>query len=305
MQPRAPHLHIRVEPVGSPAAAWERIAPDRHDLVVLALDGAGREGLRLASRLRARAETRDLPLLLVAGAGQRAQVLRGFDLGANDHVLRPVDPNELRARARNQIRRHRYQQRLRRDLDRSLELAVTDSLTGLRNRLYARRHLEGVLRAQAAAVLMVDVDHFKALNDGHGHAAGDVALREVAARLRAQMRAADVVARWGGEEFLVVMVGAGADEAIAAAERLRAAIAEAPVAYGRGDESLGLTVSIGVAAGERGSEVDALVQAADAALYRAKHAGRDRVATALAEPGWGTGGAAAAAPARSQRAAVT
>ena len=98
-------------------------------------------------RLRPQSATRDLPVLLAADASQRGLVLRGFDLGANDHVLRPIDPNELRARARNQIRRKRYQERLRTDLDRSLEMAVTDPLTGLRNRRYVRRHLEGVCAA--------------------------------------------------------------------------------------------------------------------------------------------------------------
>jgi two-component system cell cycle response regulator len=203
-------------------------------------------------------------------------VLRGFDLGANDHVLRPVDPNELRARARNQIRWRRYQEGLRADLDRSIELAVTDSLTGLRNRLYARRHLEAALAEQAAAVLILDVDRFKALNDAHGHAAGDMALREVAERLRLHVRACDVVARWGGEEFLIAMGGASAEDAMAAAERLRAAVAAEPVVRLAGKVPTSVTVSVGIATAPRGTPVDALVQAADAALYRAKRSGRDR-----------------------------
>jgi two-component system cell cycle response regulator len=284
---------LTVERVASPAEAWARIAPPGRsraagagpafDLVVLGLGGGGPDGLRLASRIRARAETRELPVLLVAGPEQRGLVLRGFDLGANDHVLRPVDPNELRARARNQIRRHRHQARLRADLDRSLELAVTDSLTGLRNRLYLRSYLEAAMRAQPAAVLMVDVDRFKPLNDTHGHAAGDAALRAVAERLRAQVRASDVVARWGGEEFVVAMAGATAEDAMAAAERLRAAVAEAPVAQDAAGAPVWTTVSIGVALAARGGAVDALMEAADAALYRAKRAGRDRVEFARPE----------------------
>jgi two-component system, cell cycle response regulator len=263
--------------------AWDRIAPATHDLIVCGLDLPGRQALRLASRLRARAETRDLPVLLVAGPEQRDVVLRGFDLGANDHVLRPVDPNELRARARNQIRWRRYQEGLRADLDRSLELAVTDSLTGLRNRLYARRHLDSTLAEQAAAVLILDVDRFKALNDAWGHAAGDIALREVAGRLRAHVRACDVVARWGGEEFLIAMGGASAEEALTAAERLRAAVASEPVVQMAGQAPISVTVSVGIATAPRGTAVDALVQAADAALYRAKRSGRDQAV--LAEPG--------------------
>jgi two-component system cell cycle response regulator len=273
--------------VASPAEAWARLAPPGRsrtggvglafDLVVLGLDGAGLDGLRLTSRIRARAETRELPVLLVAGPEQRGLVLRGFDLGANDHVLRPVDPHELRARARNQIRRHRYQQWLRAGLDRSIEMAVTDPLTGLRNRLYLRSYLEAAMRTQPAAALLVDVDHFKAVNDAHGHTMGDAALHAVAERLRTHSRAADVVARWGGEEFVVAMVGATAEDAMAAAERLRAAVAEAPVARDAAGAPLWTTVSIGVALAARGGAVDALLEAADAALYRAKRAGRDRV----------------------------
>ncbi len=286
---------LSVEQAAGPAEAWVRIvaagrpgpaaggAPatvgraPAYDLVVLGLHGRGPEGLRLASRIRARSETRELPLLLVAGPEQRDLVLRAFDLGANDHVLRPVDPNELRVRARNQILRHRRQERLRAELDRSLEMAVTDALTGLRNRLYLRSYLEAAMRAQPVAVLMVDVDRFKELNDAHGHAVGDAALRAVAGRLRSHVRGADVVARWGGEEFVIAMAGATAEDGIAAAERLRAAVAAAPVAQDAGGAPIVATVSVGVALGARGGAVDALIEAADAALYRAKRAGRNRV----------------------------
>jgi two-component system cell cycle response regulator len=248
------------------------------DVVLMSLTLGGGDALRLASRLRAEAATRDVPLLLIGDTAQKGLVLRGFDLGANDHVLRPVDPHELRARVRNQIRRKRYQERLRADLDRSLEMAVTDPLTGLRNRRYTRRHLEGVLRQGGAAVLLLDVDRFKAVNDTYGHAAGDVVLREVAERLRAQIRASDVVARYGGEEFLVVMAGASAEEAEVVAERLRAAVCATPVLLDT--RKLQVTVSIGIAIAEAGTGPDALVGAADEALYRAKGNGRNQVESA-------------------------
>jgi two-component system, cell cycle response regulator len=271
--------------------AWNALTTGNFDLAVLCLpaEGAakgaakgegGREMLRFASRLRAHAHGRDLPVLLVADPGQRELVLRGFDIGANDHVFRPVDPNELRARARNQIRRKHYQERLRADLDRSLEMAVTDPLTGLRNRRYVVRHLEGLLRGDSAAVLLVDVDRFKRINDTHGHAAGDAALRAVAERLKAHLRAADVVARYGGEEFLVVLAGAVPDYALAAAERLRQVLAQDPVAVE--GALLSVTASIGVAVAPQGTSSQAATAAADAALYRAKAAGRNRVELAEA-----------------------
>ncbi|MBE9607652.1 PleD family two-component system response regulator [Acetobacteraceae bacterium H6797] len=255
---------------------WDALSEGGYDLAVLSLSMPGGDALRLASRLRAQATTRDLPVLLVADASQKSQVLRGFDLGANDHVLRPVDPNELRARARNQIRRKHYQETLRADLDRSLEMAVTDALTGLRNRRYAVRHLEGLLRTAGAAVLMMDVDRFKSVNDTYGHASGDIVLKEVADRLKSSLRAADVVARFGGEEFVVAMAGQEAEDAAVVAERLRLAVSAKPIEV-EGGEPLKVTISCGVAAVPPGVSLDALLGAADAALYRAKGNGRNRV----------------------------
>lgn len=271
---------VLVDNVDDPEEAWKRLAGGLFDLAVLCLPEQGGDTLRLASRLRAQATTRDVPVLLAARASQKALVLRGFDLGANDHVLMPVDPNELRARARNQIRRKRYQDRLRAELDRSLEMAVTDPLTGLRNRRYVRRHLEGLLRGGEASVLMVDLDRFKPINDTHGHNVGDAALREVANRLRASLRASDVVARWGGEEFLVVLAGAPAEYTALVADRLREAVGGEPLRIG--NLELKATCSVGGAVSPAGSTPETVIGAADAALYRAKAAGRNCVRMAEA-----------------------
>ncbi|MFT8243934.1 PleD family two-component system response regulator [Roseomonas sp. BN140053] len=258
--------------------AWEWLIGTDFDLAVLSLSLDAGEGLRFASRLRAQGATRDLPVLLIANPDQRNQVLRGFDLGANDHVLRPVGPNELRARARNQIRRKRYQDQVRADLQRSLEMAVTDSLTGLRNRRYANRHLESLLRTNGATVLLLDVDHFKLVNDTYGHACGDVVLRAVADRLRQHVRAVDVVARYGGEEFLVILSDNSQTDAQMVGERLRQAICGSPVL--NTGQALTVTVSIGCATATPGNSVEALLGLADAALYRAKAAGRNRLVMA-------------------------
>lgn len=271
---------IKVTCVTSIEEAQRQLAKGEFDLALLALPPDATEVLRLASRMRAQNNTRDLPLLLLADTAQKTQVLRGFDLGANDHAFRPLDPNELRARARNQIRRKRYQERLRAELDRSLEMAVTDQLTGLRNRRYVRRHLDGLLRTEEAAVLLVDIDKFKSINDTHGHNVGDAALRDVAERLRVQLRAADVVARYGGEEFLAVLTGAPSAYALIVADRLREAVAAEPVRVG--ELVLPITISIGVAVGGPGVPADQLIGSADEALYRAKRDGRNRAY--LADP---------------------
>ncbi|TCZ61386.1 PleD family two-component system response regulator [Roseicella aquatilis] len=272
---------VSVRQTGRAEDARQILLASDFDLAVICLPPEGGDMLRLASRLRAEAATRDLPVLLAADPGQRGLVLRGFDLGANDHVLRPIDPNELRARARNQVRRKWYQERLRSDLDRSLELAVTDTLTGLRNRRYVLRHLDSVLRGSDAAVMLLDVDRFKTINDTYGHGAGDIALKAVAERLKSHLRAADVLARYGGEEFMVVLAGAAGDYAMSVAERLLLALGHEPIPIG--PVQLQVTVSIGLALAPVGCSAAGAIAAADAALYRAKAAGRNRVECAVPE----------------------
>jgi two-component system cell cycle response regulator len=252
------------------------------DLIVLSLSMRTNDPLRLASRFRADDATRDIPLLLVAESEQRARLLRGFDLGANDWVLRPVEDNELRARARNQIRRKFYQDRLRADLGHALEMALTDPLTGLYNQRYLLRHLRGLLAGDGApeiALVVIDVDRFKSINDSYGHAAGDRTLKAVADTLRAHTRMFDSVGRHGGDEFVVVMPGTSAVDAASAAERLRSAVAELVVDPECGPPQVTISIGLSCTAGKE-MTAEALLVEADAALYAAKRAGRNRVETA-------------------------
>lgn len=270
--------------VGSEAEALEMAQALDFALVVLSLSILGDDPLRLASRLRAAPQTQEIPLLLIAAPAQRDRLLRGFDLGANDWLLRPLDPNELRARARNQIRRKFYQDRLRSDLGHALELALTDPLTGFYNQRYLMRHLHGLLDSgtDRIAVMMLDLDHFKEINDNWGHPVGDRALRLVAETLRARVRVFDSIARYGGEEFAVVMPGATVQEAEGAAERLRSAIESIrfepePGVFHK------ITVSVGVACAPPGRTPEQVLRMADAALYQAKESGRNCMKLAAAD----------------------
>jgi two-component system cell cycle response regulator len=250
------------------------------DLIVLNMSMTSEDALKLTSRLRAADVTRDIPMLLIAEPEERDLLLRGFDLGANDWLLLPLDVNELRARARNLIRRKFYQDRLREDFGHALQMALTDPLTGLYNRRYLVRHLRGLMQTRPdrqVAVLMIDVDHFKEVNDRYGHAMGDRALRAIADTLRQNTRVFDSIARYGGEEFVVAMPGCGVEEASAAGERVRSAVSAMQFAPEPG-RPCPLSISVGVACG--GEAVDtpeALLHAADLALYAAKRGGRNRV----------------------------
>jgi two-component system cell cycle response regulator len=268
---------------GGGAEAVRMTTAVNFDLLVVNLSLANEDPLKLVSILRASDATHETPLLLVGEPGEKERVLRGFELGANDWLMQPIDPHELRARARNQVRRKFYQDRLRSDLGTALEMALTDPLTGLYNQRYLRRHLGGLMESgqgRQLAVLMVDVDHFKSVNDRYGHASGDRALRLIADSLRVNTRVFDSVARYGGEEFVVVMPGTGPAEAIAAAERLRLAVEEITFNATIGVHTP-LTVSVGVACTSIATgSTEALLQAADTALYDAKRNGRNRVEVA-------------------------
>ena len=280
--------HHRVEVEQDPHQALVRAAEGDFDVVVVSLDLHDFDGLRLCSQLRSLDRTRKASVLMIADAEDRARILRGLDIGVHDYVVRPVDRNELVARVRTLVRRKRFADRLRENVQASMELAVTDALTGLYNRRYLDSHLgglfeEAVLRARPISILVMDIDRFKGINDSYGHDAGDEVLREVANRVRALTRGIDVVARFGGEEIVILVPDTPLDGAHAVAERIRERIEATPFAVQKGAPGVHVTVSIGVAAREVGdlSATDVLKRA-DQALYAAKQQGRNRVVAAAA-----------------------
>jgi two-component system cell cycle response regulator len=215
-------------------------------------------------------------------------VIRALDLGVNDYIIRPLDPNELVARSLTQIRRKRFNDRLRASVKHTIELAVTDALTGLNNRRYLDNHLNvlfnrSMARGKPLSVLITDIDRFKQVNDTYGHDAGDEVLKEFANRIRSTVRGADLACRYGGEEFVVVMPDTSPEVAAAVAERLRASIEDNGFTLKSAGEELKVTASFGIAS--RQSSVltpDQLMKQADLALYEAKNTGRNRVVAAAA-----------------------
>jgi len=267
----------------SPQEALFRAAEGDYDVVVISLSLDGFDALRLCAQLRSLERTRMTPVVLIAGPDDNARVLRGLEVGVNDYVVRPLDPAELTARIRTQVRRKRYTAQLRSNLQASMELAITDGLTGLHNRRYMEMHLQSLLdqatgRGRPLSALVVDIDFFKSVNDSYGHDAGDDVLREFSRRLKASVRGIDLACRLGGEEFVVIMPETDAAVAQIVAERIRSKTAAAAFAISGGQRSIEVTVSIGVAS-FLGPEDDAaaLLKRADLALYRAKASGRNRV----------------------------
>ena len=269
--------------IGDPQAALFEAADKPYELVIVSSSLEDYDPLRLCSQLRSLDRTRFIPMLVVAEQGEEQLVNRALELGVNDYLLRPLDPNELLARSVTQIRRKRYSDKLRSSLTESVEFAVTDALTGLNNRRYLDTHLATLVdrsnrRGRPLSVLITDIDHFKAINDTHGHEGGDDVLRDFARRVRGAVRGADLACRYGGEEFVVVMPDTTSDIAAQVAERLREAVAAAPFKISATGVAAPVTTSVGIATLEANGEgADALLRRADKALYQAKNDGRNRV----------------------------
>jgi two-component system cell cycle response regulator len=272
-----------VELEANPNEALFRAADGNYDLLIISLGLENFDALRLCSQVRSIDRTRNVPILAVTDPDSGARMVRGLEIGVNDYLMRPIDKNELLARARSQIRKRRYTERLRDNVQMSIEMAITDALTGLFNRRYMESHLatlieQAMSRGKPLTALVLDIDFFKSVNDTHGHDAGDDVLREFALRIKRSIRGIDLACRYGGEEFVVIMPETDMAVAAMVAERLRRRIAADPFAIQQGARTIPVTISIGVAA-MRGKDDNAasILKRADQALYQAKRNGRNRV----------------------------
>ncbi len=277
----------RVDVLTTPSDAVFQISGGDYELVLVSMDLDGFDPLRVCSQIRTADQTRSLPIILIADEKDRQQIVRGLDLGVNDFIMRPLERHELAARVRTQIRRHRYTVELRESLSSTMQMAVIDELTGLYNRRYFERHLSLTLskareQGREMAIMLLDIDFFKAVNDTYGHDVGDTVLKEFALRLQRNIRGVDLACRFGGEEFVVLMPDTDARQALNVAERVRQATAQYGFRVGL-DKALDVTVSVGMAFNEYDTDTpETLIKRADMALYAAKRAGRNRVVSEAA-----------------------
>jgi two-component system cell cycle response regulator len=280
-------LAMRVAQAETGARALEVASEKASTLDCILLDLAlpGSDSWDVLQKLRADADTASIPVLLLTdGAPSEADMLKMIEQGAMDHLTKPLSGTLLCAKVRAVCERSRTQRELKNKLQFALENAAHDGLTGLFNRRYFDRRLrEEIAHAKRHkrpfSLVLLDLDHFKLVNDTYGHEDGDRVLRHIAEVAQAQLREDDVACRYGGEEFILLLRGTSAMAARVVANRLRANLAARPITLGPQDELRHITFSAGVsAADERNSyNTEEIVGRADAALYRAKRAGRNRV----------------------------
>jgi len=255
---------------------------DAPALIILDWMMPGMTGVEVCRRIRQRDSEPYTYILLLTSKSQKEDLIEGMDAGADDYITKPFDQNELQVRLRAGTRLVDLQAQLLKAREDLREQATRDSLTHLWNRSSILSELDRELarlerESRPLGVVIVDLDHFKQVNDTYGHLAGDAVLREAARRMQNGIRQYDSIGRYGGEEFLILFPGCGETESFAQADRLRKQLAQAEMSVN--DSSLRVTASFGVttAIPGEGWTQEALIRKADEALYIAKKSGRNRV----------------------------
>ena len=246
------------------------------------------DGLRLASQLKSQEALRHVPIIMLVDEDDQHLVLKGLEMGINDYAVIPVDANELKARVKTQIRRKRYQDALKTNYQQSLSMAITDNLTGLYNRHYLSQHLDNMMREalqynKPLSVLLMDMDHFKHVNDTYGHDCGDQVLVQLSKIITNDIRSSDLAARYGGEEFVILMPNTPLRNAAEVADRIRRHVESHSFVINHEVGAIHKTTSIGLSTlSPMGDNAEALLKRADEALYACKGAGRNCVKIAQA-----------------------
>jgi two-component system cell cycle response regulator len=254
-----------------------------YDIILMSTALSDADGLRLASHIKSQEETRNVPMLVLVDEDDSRLMLKALEMGINDYMTMPVDKNEMTARVRTQIRRKRYQDALRNQYQKSVSMAVTDGLTGLYNRHFLNTHLDNMVRQSVKnkkqlSLMIMDMDHFKYVNDTHGHDAGDRVLKQLSEIILRVSRSTDLAARFGGEEFVLLMPETDEASAIVAGNRMREAVEKTEFVINDAGDTITRTISIGVANSHPdGESAEALLKRADEALYSAKRNGRNQV----------------------------
>tara|TARA_B110000503_G_scaffold137441_1_gene221642 strand:- start:370 stop:1728 length:1359 start_codon:yes stop_codon:yes gene_type:complete len=255
------------------------------DIVIISCQIDFVDPIRIGVMLRSKTIFKNAALIFLAEEENMAMVIKGMELGINDYFIYPIDKNELQARIKTQLRRKYYQDNLRAELEESMDLSTKDALTGLFNRRYLDIHIKQMSKnalssGKPMCMIMLDMDHFKEVNDNYGHPAGDAVLKKLANTLKSSFRVTDLIARYGGEEFVVLLGNIDLKACTHLAEEVRVAIESVEFIIPGQNKFLKKTASIGIAELKYGGEsAEEFITRADKAMYEAKKGGRNKVVT--------------------------
>ncbi len=269
--------------VEDPEKAIDAAKEGDFDAIIISTLLSDADGLRIASHIKNQEETRNVPILVFVDEDDKHIMFKALEMGINDYLVAPVDKNEMAVRVRTQIRRKHYQDALKAQYQKSVLMALTDGLTGLYNRHYLNTHLGNMVKqstknGKKLALMMMDMDHFKYVNDTYGHDAGDMVLKQLAEIITNAARSTDLAARFGGEEFVLLMPETDSASALGVATRMRETIENTKFVISNDGQTINRTISIGLTnLLEEGDSAEGLLKRADEALYFAKKSGRNTV----------------------------
>ncbi len=272
--------------LNDPTEALKVSIKDNYDLIISDMQFSRTNGLRLCSEFRSKVETRYTPILILSEDHDKSNLVKALDVGANDYLTVPLDESELIARINLQVKHKRYQDALRMNLFNNVEMSIKDPLTNCYNRRYFDTHLRNLVKNsieknKRLSLMILDIDYFKVVNDNFGHSAGDELLKQIQKRISENIRVTDLLVRFGGEEFVVVMPDASISDTYVVAERIRKIIAMEPFTFSDKNKIHNVTVSIGITEMQK-SDLDNIkkfIVRADRYLYKAKNNGRNKVVT--------------------------
>jgi two-component system cell cycle response regulator len=282
-------INVNATVMPSPPEAVRLSEHKDFDLIMVSAQLASDNGVNLCTHLRSQEKTRNTPLLIIIEDDNPDLLVKALDMGINDYLVTPIDSNEVIARVKIQVRRKKYQDALQINQQQSLEMAVRDGLTGLYNRRYFDTHVERMLQSskdngRSLALMILDMDHFKEVNDKYGHRSGDEVLKQLSKRIMQSVRPSDLVARYGGEEFVVVMPNTDSRGSSYVGERIRKIVENTPFTIPAEPFEIKKTISVGLAISSPQDVSTKVLERADKALYHVKNTGRNKVAVYSERP---------------------
>jgi two-component system cell cycle response regulator len=271
----------QIDIITDPNKTIDMLNTNNYDLVIISTQITGYDSLRLCSNLRSNEKLRNIALLILVEENETKILIKALELGVNDYLMIPIDGNEVIARSKTQIKRKRYQDALRNSHQQNFNMSITDSLTGVYNRYYFDVHCKTLINQAIAnnkslLLLIADIDNFKSVNDIYGHVAGDEILKQISSRLLLNIRITDLIARFGGEEFVMVLPNTEIKDGLNIADRIRSSVEKTHFNISTGGVTLNKTISIGIARLNPDDSVETMLKRADKGLYLAKENGKNQ-----------------------------